>query len=66
MLSDLIKMGAMVALIIAILAAGPWLVIWSMNTLFPVLAIEFSLSTWAAVVILAAAIRANITVKRKD
>lgn len=52
--------------IAVLLAAGPWLVIWSMNTLFPVLAIEFTFWTWCAVIILFSAIRANVSVKRRD
>ena len=38
--------------ILALLVVGPILVIWSLNTLFPVLAIDYTLNTWAAVVIL--------------
>lgn len=39
-------------LIAAILIFGPILVIWSLNILFPVLAIPYTLETWAAIVIL--------------
>ena len=53
-------------IIIALIAIGPMLTIWAANTLFPVLAIEYSISTWAAVIILGAFLRANVTVKRKD
>ena len=38
--------------IIALVALGPLLTIWSMNVLFPALAIPYNLETWAAVVIL--------------
>lgn len=50
---------------IALIFVGPFLVIWSLNTLFPSLAIEFSIWTWLAVVILTGAIRANVTVTKK-
>lgn len=60
----MIKIILVVALVLFLLAIGPFLVIWSLNTLFPVLAIEFGLSTWAAVVLLGAFLRANVTVKR--
>lgn len=45
----LILAGTLVALI---LAAGPFLLIWSLNTLFPALAIPFKFTTWLAVMIL--------------
>jgi hypothetical protein len=66
MLSNVVKVTLAIAVIVLLLALGPWLIIWSLNTLFPVLAIQFTFWTWCAVVLLAAAFRANITVKRKD
>ena len=53
-------------LIVALVLLGPWLVIWSLNTLFPVLAIEFTFWTWCAVIVIGTFFRANVTVKRKD
>jgi hypothetical protein len=38
--------------ILALVVVGPILVIWSLNTLFPALVIDYTLKTWAAVVIL--------------
>ncbi len=61
---DVFKILVGLALIVFFIAIGPWLVIWAMNTLFPVLAIEFGLSTWAAVIILGTFLRANVSVKR--
>lgn len=48
-----------IILAIAILAIifGPFLTIWSLNTLFPILAISYTLETWAAVIILHATVR---------
>lgn len=39
--------------IIAILAIifSPFLIIWGLNTLFPVLAIPYNLETWAAIIL---------------
>ena len=37
-----------VALAIVAIVFGPLLVIWSLNTLFPVLAIPYALETWFA------------------
>jgi len=63
---DIVKILLGLVLILALLAIGPWLVIWALNVLFPVLAIQFGLSTWFAVIVLGAFLRANVTVKRKD
>ena len=66
MFDSMIKIVLAIALILVLLAIGPWLVIWSLNTLFPVLAIEFTFWTWCAVVILGTFLRANVTIKRRD
>ncbi len=65
-MSSLIKVIMAAIIVVVLLALGPWLVIWSLNTLFPVLAIEFTFWTWAAVIILGTFLRANVSVKRKD
>jgi hypothetical protein len=41
-----------IALTVFLLALGPWLVIWALNTLFPALSIPFNFWTWASVMIL--------------
>jgi hypothetical protein len=41
-----------IVIIIALVAIGPLLTIWSLNVLFPALAIKYSLESWLAVVIL--------------
>ena len=66
MFDSMIKIVLAIALILVLLAIGPWLVIWSLNTLFPLLAIEFTFWTWAAVVIMGTFFQANVTIKRKD
>ena len=66
MLDTTIEVAMAIAVIVLALVIGPWLVIWSMNTLFPVLAIEFTFWTWCAVVILGTFFRANVSVKRRD
>jgi hypothetical protein len=66
MLDTTIKVALAIAVIVLLAALGPWLVVWSLNTLFPVLAIEFTFWTWCAVVILGVFFRANVTVKRRD
>lgn len=50
-----------ILLIIFLVAIAPFLTIWSLNVLFPALAIQYTLETWAAVILLQLAIRPNIT-----
>lgn len=57
------KIILVIALIVGLLIIGPILTIWAANTLFPVLAIPYTLETWAAVVLLGGFFRANITTK---
>ena len=66
MFDSIIKVTLAIALILVLLAIGPWLVIWSLNTLFPLLAIEFTFWTWCAVVVMRTFFRANVSVKRRD
>ena len=66
MFDSIIKVTLAIALILVLLAIGPWLVIWSLNTLFPLLAIEFTFWTGCAVVVMGTFFRANVTIKRKD
>jgi hypothetical protein len=47
------EIGLLVMITILILVAlvlGPWVTIWALNTLFPLLAIPFNLATWFAVI----------------
>jgi len=63
----MLNMILIVALVIFLLAIGPFLVIWSWNVLFgAALMIPYGPETWCAVVLLGAFLRANVTVKRKD
>jgi hypothetical protein len=47
----------MVLLIILCVVFGPLIVIWSLNTLFPVLAIPYNIWTWLAIIGINASIR---------
>ena len=47
--------------VIALIAIGPLLTIWSMNVLFPALAIPYSLETWAAIIILGGVFKSNVS-----
>jgi len=50
--------------IVALVALGPFLTIWALNTLFPVLDIPYNLSTWAAMIVICAVI--NPTYRSKN
>jgi hypothetical protein len=60
---SMFKLSLIVIAIIAVVVAGPILMIWSLNTLFPVLAIPYTLNTWAAAVLLGGLFNARITTK---
>ena len=48
MISSVFKLILGIALIVIVIVFGPLLGIWSLNTLFPVLAIPYTWQTWAA------------------
>ena len=53
------KVTLMLILIVFVVIVGPLLTIWSLNTLFPVLAIPYSIETWLATVIVAGIFRGD-------
>jgi hypothetical protein len=53
----------MIALIIAMVVFGPWVTIWALNTLFPLLAIPFNLATWFAVIWVGAFFQVKVKTK---
>ena len=53
-----------VAAVIALIIAGPLLIIWALNTLFPVLAIEYNMYTWLAALILGSVLGPTVRVKK--
>ena len=57
--TDIITIVALLAFAVLLIVFGPLAIIWSLNTLFPVLAIPFGFYQWAAVVLL------NLTVFSK-
>ena len=62
----MIKILLATLVIITLLVLGPFSVLWSLNTLFPVLALAYSLETWCAIIVLGAFISPNVTIKRKN
>lgn len=57
-----ISVIGLILLVIAIIIAGPLLLIWSLNTLFPLLAIPYNIWTWLATLILSGAVKSKVTV----
>ena len=57
--------GAIV-LTVALIVLVPLLIVWSLNTLFPVLAIPYDVWSWLAVVVLFGAVRANVKIDRMN
>jgi hypothetical protein len=53
-----------IILIVLLVILGPFLTIWSVNTLFPVANIPYTFDTWCATVLLGVFIRANVTTKK--
>lgn len=53
------KVTLVLIFVIAVVFFGPLLTIWSLNTLFPVLAIPYSIETWFATMIIAGIIRGD-------
>jgi hypothetical protein len=63
-MTDVFKLILGIALIILIIAVGPLLTIWAVNTLFPAVAIPYTIETWFAVVLLGAFIRSKVSLKK--
>lgn len=58
------KLLLVVLAVIALIVIGPFLTIWALNTLFPVLAIGYGIDTWAAVILMSMFFRSNVKVKK--
>ena len=60
----MIKVILALAFLVFMVAIGPLLTIWAANTLFPALAIPYTIETWVAVILLGAFIRAKVSIKK--
>jgi len=56
----------LVIVAILLLIFGPFVTIWSLNTLFPALAIPYTFSTWLAVIWIGMAVRGNTATLTKS
>jgi hypothetical protein len=63
-MNDVIKLILAIAFIVFIIAIGPLLTIWAVNTLFPAVAIPYNLETWFSVVIIGAFFRSKVSLKK--
>ena len=53
------KISLLLIVLFVVVVFGPLLTIWSLNILFPVLAIPYSIETWLATVVIAGIFRGD-------
>lgn len=58
------KVLLIVAIAIFMVVVAPFVLIWAMNTLFPVLAIPYTAETWLAAFIIPAVLRSEVSFKK--
>ena len=63
-MSKLITLLGLIGMIVILVVIGPLVTIWAFNTLFPTIAVAYTLETWVAVVIIGAFLRANVSIKK--
>jgi hypothetical protein len=51
-------------LLAALVALGPFITLWTLNTLFPLLAIPYTWQTWLAALFLGVLLTSNVTNKK--
>ena len=61
---DMIKILAIVVFVLLFVIVGPLITIWALNTLFPVLAIGYTIETWVAIILLGGFLRAEVSLKK--
>ena len=52
-----------VLLVVALFILIPFAVVWSLNILFPILAIPYTFETWLAVIVLSGVFKTTVTKK---
>lgn len=57
-------LGGAIIFAIAMMVLGPFLVIWGLNVLFPVLAIPYTFETWAAILLVRLVFQTNVTLNK--
>ena len=61
----LIKFLLGIAILAGLFLIGPLLIIWALNTLFPIVGIPYTWQTWAAAFVLSAPFTGNALFRRK-
>lgn len=61
---DILSILAVFAFALLVVALGPFAVVWSLNTLFPILAIPYTFYSWLAVIALNTFWKSTITFKK--
>lgn len=62
--SNLTFISFMIVLAVVLVLLGPFIVIWGLNVLFPVLAIPYTIETWLAVLAVRLVFQTNLTFKK--
>lgn len=52
--------------VLLLIVFGPFVIIWALNTLFPVLAINYGFWQWLAVVLLNLILRSSVSLRKED
>lgn len=60
----MIKLIIWLIILAAAVVIGPFLTVWTLNTLFPVLAIPYTWETWLAALFLGGILTTNVTNKK--
>jgi len=60
-MNNLIKLILLIVFIVFVVVIGPLATIWAVNTLFPTLAIPYTIWTWVAVVIIGAFLKGKVS-----
>lgn len=58
-----VSLTVLIVLAVLVIIIAPLALIWSLNTLFPVLAIPYTIETWLAAFLIPAAFKTSITKK---
>jgi hypothetical protein len=62
--SNLTFISLMIVLAIVVILLGPFIVIWGLNVLFPMLAIPYTFETWLAVLAVRLVFQTNLSIKK--
>lgn len=60
----MVKVVLAIAFILLLVIVGPILTIWALNTLFPALAIPYTVETWFAVVVIGGVLKSRVSVDK--